>query len=243
MKVIDVSKHNGVIDWIKVRSAGVDGAIIRAGFGRLVSQKDIMFEANYRGAAEAGLHIGAYWYSYAVTASEAVQEAKAFLECIKGRKFDLPLYFDMEEETQVKLGKKVCTDIANAFCKVLEEAGYFIGVYSFDSFFATNLDADIQKKYSCWVARVDGKPPQSCSSYGMWQYSWKGKINGISGDVDMNDCYKDFPSVIKKYGLNGYGKTDTYNVTAKIGGVTSEKAVMIFSACSSMGMTVTQEKE
>lgn len=215
MKVIDVSKHNGAIDWIKVRSAGIDGVIIRAGFGRLVSQKDIMFEANYKGAAEAGLHIGAYWYSYAVTASEAVQEAEAFLECIKGKKFDLPLYFDMEEETQVKLGKKACTDIANAFCQTVEKAGYFIGVYSFDSFFGTNLDADIPKRYSCWVARVDGRSPQSCSSYGMWQYSWKGRIGGVSGDVDMNTCYTDFPSVIKNAALNGYGKADTYKCDCK----------------------------
>lgn len=243
MKVIDVSKHNGAIDWIKVRSSGIEGVIIRTGFGRLVSQKDIMFEANYRGAMEAGLHIGAYWYSYAVTVSEAVQEAKAFLECIGDKKFDLPLYLDIEEETQVKLGKKVCTDIANAFCQTMEKAGYFIGVYSFDSFFGTNLDKDIPNRYSCWVARVDGKSPQSCRSYDMWQYSWKGRINGVNGDVDMNDCYKDLSAVIKKSGLNGYDKTDTYNVTAKIRGVTPEKAVMIFSACTEMGMTVTQEKE
>lgn len=243
MKIIDVSKHNGAIDWIKVRSSGIDGVIIRAGFGKAASQKDIMFEANYRGALEAGLHIGAYWYSYALTAEEAVQEANTFLECIKGKKFDLPLYFDIEEEKHVKLGKKLCTEIVTAFCNAVEKAGYFVGVYSFDSFFATNLDADIQKRYSCWVARVDGKPPQSCTSYGMWQYSWKGKINGVSGDVDMNGCYKDFPGTIRKSGLNGYSRTDTYNLTAKIGGVTSEKAVTIFSACTSMGMTVTQEKD
>lgn len=243
MKVIDVSKHNGAVDWIKVRSSGVDGVIIRAGFGKLASQKDVMFEADYRGAAEAGLHIGAYWYSYAVNASEAVQEANAFLECIKGKKFDLPVYFDIEEETHVKLGKRVCTEIVTAFCNVIEKAGYFVGVYSFDSFFATNLDADIQKRYSCWVARVDGKSPKSCTNYGMWQYSWNASVNGISGGVDISDCYKDFPEAIKKSGLNGYGKTGTYNVTAKIGGVTSENAAKIFSACSEMGMAVTQERE
>lgn len=209
MKIIDVSKHNGAIDWIKVRSSGVDGVIIRAGFGKTASQKDVMFEANYRGAAEAGLHIGAYWYSYAVSASEAVQEANAFLECIRGKKFDLPLYFDIEEETQVRLGKKICTEMAEAFCQTVENAGYFIGIYSFDSFFATNLDVNIPKRYSCWTARVDGKSPQSCTSYGMWQYSWKGSVHGVSGNVDMNECYKNFPSIIAGAGLNGYGKTDT----------------------------------
>ena len=243
MKIIDVSKHNGTIDWKKVRASDVDGVIIRAGFGRLASQKDIMFETNYKGAAEAGLHIGAYWYSYAVTAAEAEQEARTFLECIRGKKFDLPVYFDIEEEKQVKLGKKLCTDIVSAFCKTVESAGYFCGVYSFDSFFGTNLNADIPKKYSCWVARVDGKPPQSCGDYGMWQYSWKAGISGISGNVDISDCYKDFPSIIKNAGLNGYGKADTYAVKAEISGISSVQAGKIKSSCLGMGMTVKQEKE
>ena len=243
MKVIDVSKHNGAIDWIKVRSSGINGVIIRAGLGRTATQKDIMFEANYRGASEAGLHTGAYWYSYALTVSEAVQEANAFLECIKGKKFDLPLYFDIEEETQVRLSKKACTDIVNAFCDIIEKAGYFIGVYSFDSFFATNLEDNIPKRYSCWVARVDGKAPQSCSAYDMWQYSWKGRINGISGNVDVDECYKDFPGIIVKSGLNGYGKPSTYSVRAEISGIPSAKAGAIKSACEDMGMTAVEVKE
>ena len=243
MKIIDVSKHNGTIDWKKVRASGVDGVIIRAGFGRLASQKDIMFETNYKGAAEAGLHIGAYWYSYAVTAAEAEQEARTFLECIKGKKFDLPIYFDIEEEKQVKLGKKLCTDIVNAFCETAERAGYFIGVYSFDSFFASNLDPQIQKKFSCWVARVDGKPPQSCGTYGMWQYSWKAGISGISGNVNISECYKDFPKIIRSAGLNGYGKADTYAVKAEISGISSLHADKIISSCLELGMTVNKEKE
>lgn len=153
MKVIDVSKHNGTINWSDVKKDGIEGVIIRAGFGKLATQKDPMFETNYKGAATAGLHIGAYWYSYALTAAEAEQEARAFLKCIEGKTFDLPVYLDIEDKTQVPLGKKVCTDITNAFMGVLEAAGYFAGVYSFDSFFGSNLDAEIRKKYAVWVGK------------------------------------------------------------------------------------------
>lgn len=244
MKVIDVSKHNSVIDWIKVRGDGIEGVIIRAGYGKDVSQKDNMFEANYRGASEAGLHIGAYWYSYAVTAAEAEQEARVFLECIKGKKFDLPVYLDIEDKTQVPLGKARCTDITNAFMRVVESAGYFAGVYSFDSFFGSNLDESIRKKYAIWVARVENIKPSYAPEWGIHQYSWKGRVKGISGDVDLNDCIKSYPQVIKSAGLNGYSpKADTYKITAEIGGVVSAKAGAIQAACEQMGMRVTQEKE
>lgn len=243
MKVIDVSKHNGTINWSDVKKNGVEGVIIRAGLGKVASQKDPMFEANYKGAAAAGLHIGAYWYSYAVTASEAEQEARAFMECIKGKRFDLPVYLDIEDKTQVPLGKKVCTDIVCSFMDVLEAAGYFAGVYSFDSFFGSNLDESVQKKYSCWVARVENIPPKVCREYGMHQYTWKGSVSGISGDVDVSYCYKDFPSIIKSAGLNGYLKADTYKVVAEISGVSSDKAGYVSTACKNLGMTVTKEKE
>ena len=245
MKVIDVSKHNGTINWSDVKKDGIEGVIIRAGHGKLVSQKDPMFEANYKGASAAGLHIGAYWYSYAVTAAEAEQEAKAFLECIKGKRFDLPVYLDIEDETQIPLGKKVCTDMVNVFMGVLETAGYFSGVYSFDSFFGSNLEDSVRKRYAVWSARVENITPKCAPEWGMHQYSWKGKVNGIKGDVDMDNCIKDYPTVIKGAGLNGYIKqaADTYKVTAEIGGVTSDKAGYVSTACKNLGMTVTKEKE
>lgn len=243
MKVIDVSKHNGNIDWQAVRQDGIEGVIIRAGYGKTVSQKDPMFETNYKGAAAAGLHIGAYWYSYAPTAAEGEQEARVFLECIKGKQFDLPVYLDIEDKIQVSLGKKVCTDITNAFMGVLESAGYFAGVYSFDSFFETNLDESIRKKYVIWTARVENIAPKCAPEWGIHQYSWKGKVKGINGDVDMNNCVKNYPDIIKNAGLNGYSKFDTYKVTAEICGVTPDKAGYITASCRNLGMTVTKEKE
>ena len=209
MKLIDVSHHNGDIDWKRVKNDknNIEGAIIRAGFGKTEKQKDGMFEANYKGAVEQGLHVGSYWYSYALTADEAELEAKAFLECIAGKRFDLPVFFDIEDKTQLPLGKDVCTDIAERFMKVLEGAGYFAGVYSFDSFFASNLSNDIRSRYAIWVARVENVAPKIATEWGIHQYSWKGRIDGIKTETDLNECRKNYSQIIKAAGLNGYPKT------------------------------------
>lgn len=98
MKGIDVSVHNGDIDWGKVKTDGIGFAIIRAGYGRLASQKDKRFEQNYSGAKAAGIPVGAYWYSYAMNENEARQEADVFLSVIKGKQFEMPVYFDLEEK-------------------------------------------------------------------------------------------------------------------------------------------------
>ena len=105
MKLVDISKHNGVIDWNKVAADGIDGALIRAGFGKVASQIYNQFIANYNGAHAAGLKVGAYWYSYAMTAAEARAEAAACLEVLNGRALDFPVYFDMEEKAQCKIGR------------------------------------------------------------------------------------------------------------------------------------------
>ena len=184
MKVIDVSKHNGpYIDWNKVKASGVDGVIIRAGYGRHISQKDKYFEQNYKGAAAAGLHVGSYWYSYADNPADAKVEASVFLEAIKGKKFDLPVYFDIEEPKHAKMNKTVCTAMCEAFCSMMEGAGYFCGVYSYDAFFTNNLHDVITLKYSQWVSRIGGKPKNKND---MWQFSWTGQVGGIDGKVDMN---------------------------------------------------------
>lgn len=243
MKIIDVSKHNGNINWTDVKNDGIEGAIIRAGFGKSASQKDPTFETNYKGASAAGLHIGAYWYSYALNVTDAELEAKAFLECIGGKRFDLPVFFDIEDKTQVPLGKKVCTDIVDAFMGVVEAAGYFAGVYSFDSFFGSNLEEHVRRRYAIWSARVENVPPKCAPEWGIHQYSWKGKVRGIDGDVDMNNCTKNYPAVIKAAGLNGYSKADIYRVAAELGGASSDKADYVSADCKNLGMTVRKEKE
>lgn len=243
MKIIDVSKHNGSIDWKKVKASGIDGVIIRAGYGRSIAQKDTMFEKNYEGAAEVGLHIGAYWYSYAVSAAEARQEAEAFLEAVKGKSFDLPLWLDIEDKCQLKLGKSTCTEIVTAFLDRLENAGFYAGVYSFDSFFKTNLEPRIRSRYAEWAARVESVPPEFALEWGIHQYSWRGRVDGIKGDVDMNNCRRDYPTIIRKAGLNGYAKDPKFTVTANISGIKKDKAEQLAKACAGMGMTVTKKEE
>lgn len=208
MKGIDVSVHNGNIDWNKVKADGIDFAILRAGYGRLEKQKDEKFEQNYAGAKAAGIPIGAYWYSYAMSPEEAELEADVFLKVIKGKQFEMPVYFDLEEKKQFDLGKEKVSAIMRAFLERVESAGYFTGLYGSASPLFTHTADDIKSHYTIWLANWVDKTNYS-GAYAVWQYSAKGKVNGITGSVDLDICYKDFPTIIKGKGLNGYGATAT----------------------------------
>ena len=152
-KVIDVSKHNGNIDFAAVKNAGIYGVILRAGYGREASQKDRKFEEFYAAAKAAGLHIGAYWYSYADSVADAAKEANACLACIQGKQFDFPIYYDLEESSTASLGKDTCTQIAQTFCAAMEQAGYWAGVYANTNWFTNYLDhAALSAKYTIWLA-------------------------------------------------------------------------------------------
>lgn len=205
MKGIDVSVHNGNIDWQKVKSAGIDFAILRAGYGRLASQKDEKFEQNYKNAKAAGIPVGAYWYSYAMTPEEAELEADVFLSVIKGKQFEMPVYFDLEEKKQFDLGKEQVSAIMRAFLSKVEASGYFVGLYGSASSLTTHTADDIKSRYTIWLAHWVQQTNYN-GAYGIWQYSEKGKVDGISGNVDLDICYKDFPTIIKGKGLNGWGK-------------------------------------
>ena len=204
MKGIDVSVHNGDIDWGKVKADGIDFAILRAGYGRLASQKDEKFEQNYAGAKAVGIPVGAYWYSYAITPEEAELEADVFLSVIKGKQFEMPVYFDLEEKKQFDLGKEQVSDIMRAFLKKVESAGYFVGLYGSASSLTTHTADDIKSWYTIWLAHWVDQTNYS-GEYGIWQHSEKGKVAGINGNVDLDICYKDFPTTIKSKGLNGWG--------------------------------------
>ena len=204
MKGIDVSVHNGNIDWQKVKNAGIDFAILRAGYGRLASQKDERFEQNYSGAKAAGIPIGAYWYSYAMSEDEARLEADVFLSIIKGKQFEFPVYYDVEEKKQFALGKEKVSAIMRAFLERVEAAGYFVGLYGSASSLTTHTADDIKSWYTIWLAHWVDQTNYS-GAYGIWQHSEKGKVAGINGNVDLDICYKDFPTTIKGKGLNGWG--------------------------------------
>lgn len=199
---IDVSAHQGKIDWKKVN---VDFAILRAGFGKVISQKDEQFEANYSGAKAAGIPIGAYWYSYAMTPDEARQEADVFLEVIKGKQFEYPVYFDIEEQKQLALGKGTVSAIIKAFLEKVEKAGYWVGLYMSASPLTDCVTDDIKNRYAVWVAQWSDKLTYN-GAYGIWQYSEKGTAAGVTGSVDLDYAHVDYPAKIKERGLNGFGK-------------------------------------
>lgn len=205
MKGIDISKWQKNVDFNKVKASGIDFVIIRAGYGKEVSQKDPYFDQNYEKAKAAGLYVGAYWYSYADSDAAAHQEALACLKVIEGKQFDMPIYYDVEEKKQFAKGKQFCDSIVTVFCSALEAAGYYAGIYMSASPIKTHLSDNIRKRFTIWVAQYAKKCTYN-GDYGIWQYSSKGKVAGISGYCDLNECYVDFPSIIKKGGFNGYNK-------------------------------------
>lgn len=221
MKGIDVSVHNGDIDWNKVKADGIEFAILRAGYGREISQKDARFEENYKNAKATGIPVGAYWYSYAMSEDEARLEADVFLSIIKGKQFEFPVYFDVEEKKQFDLGKEKVSAIMRAFLEKVESAGYFVGLYGSASSLTTHTTDDIKNRYTIWLAHWVQQTNYN-GSYALWQYS-KGSVNGISGNVDLDICTTNFPAIIKAKGLNGFGYVPTpepdnkVNVTVQIG--------------------------
>lgn len=212
-KGIDVSKHQGKIDWTKVKAAGVQFAMLRAGYGRYDNQKDEQFEANYKGATAAGIPVGAYHYSYATTAEQAKQEAEVFLGWIKGKNLTYPVAFDIEDKKQANLGVSVISDIIRTFCEAVEAAGYYVVVYANKDWLTNRIDADCKSRYDIWLAQWTSKPTYT-GSYGMWQYTSDGAVDGIEGRVDMNIAYKDYPAIIAGMGSTGT-TTSTPTDTAK----------------------------
>lgn len=184
IKAIDVSYCQPNVDYDSVKSAGVDVVIMRAGFGRETYQKDSEFETHYRNARTAGLKVGAYWYSYADSVSDAGKEAEACLACIKGKSFDYPIYYDMEEQSIANLGVATCTNMAKAFCDKIIDAGYKAGVYANPNWFSNYLNYnDLHSKYSIWLAQWSSNYSYDCD---IWQYASNGHVPGVSGDVDMD---------------------------------------------------------
>ena len=183
IKGIDVSVWQGAIDFNAVRNSGVDFVIIRAGYG--TNSKDKYFEENYRKAKAAELHVGAYWYSYADSFSEAVQEAEMFLSTLAGKQFDYPVFLDMEEKKQIEAGTDFCSGLIKSFCDRLEAAGYFAGFYTSASFARSVVTDTVRKRYCYWCAQW----ADACSyedSCGIWQHSSNGSVPGINGRVDID---------------------------------------------------------
>ena len=186
---VDISEFQQNIDFNKMKNDGIKAVIIRAGYGRESSQKDCMFESHYRNAKAAGLKIGVYWYSYADSAGDAEKEAKACLECINNKSLDMPIYYDLEDNSQTKLGKAKLTEIAERFCETIKKSGYRAGVYANLNWFNNYLDYDkLKKKYSIWLAQYNSVNELSCD---IWQNSSTGRVSGYGKNIDTNIIFNE----------------------------------------------------
>ena len=189
---VDVSSHQEQINWQKVKNAGVDFAIIRAAYRGYTGgglNVDPWFRANLEGAAAAGLRIGVYVFSQAVSVEEAREEAQLVLECLDGAPLDLPVFFDweyVEEQSRTALitGPEI-TEFAMAFCSEIENAGYRAGVYFNVSLGYTALDLSKIKEYDFWLAQYQDAP-DFLLDFGYLQYTDSGAVPGIHGNVDLN---------------------------------------------------------
>lgn len=228
MQGIDVSKHNGLIDFNMVKEAGYDFVIIRAGYGKALTQVDPYFEQNYRNAKMAGLKVGAYWYSYTNTVGGAVLEARTCLEAIKGKLFELPIYYDVEEKEQIAQGPQFLGDIIDSFCSTLESAGKFTGLYMSASYLK-NVPMKILVKYAIWCAQWGNACTYNLTRWGIWQYTSKGTVPGIQGNVDCNKMVIDYPTIIRNAKLNGYN--DIYDLGLMEQSIVNEEALAILRDC------------
>ena len=189
LKGIDVSEWQGTIDWREVAKDGVQFAVIHAGYGRELSQKDKYFERNYAGARAAGIKVGAFWYSYADSVARAEQEARTCLKVLDGKHLDLPVFFDQEYEPGIlKLSTKTRTDIVLKFLETIKAAGRPCGLYSSTDFITTKLQANRLTAYPLWIAEYGSKLHYTGKVWA-WQYTDKGRVAGIKGRVDMEHGY------------------------------------------------------
>ena len=201
-KGVDVSRHNGTVDWKSVVDNGFSFAILRVGYGKNSDQKDPMFEENYKKCKELGISVGVYLYSYAMDPAGATLEAENCLNWLNGRQLDLPVYYDLENTTssypQHTIPKETQTQMVINFCDKIQSAGYRAGIYTSKNWMEDNLDmSQIENRYSVWLAHyTEGMdkvfmptynplPTNYQGKYNMWQYTSKGNINGQTFDFNI----------------------------------------------------------
>lgn len=215
---IDISKWQRGFDFDKAKAEGVKFVILRGAYS---TGKDTCFEDFYKACKSKGIPVGVYHYSMAKSVSEAKAEANFLIDnVVKGKQFEYPIYMDVEDPTLQKLGKTLLTDIIVAFCDTLEKAGYYAGIYSTAYFLKTYTNESKLTKYDKWIAQWS-KECTYPGNYGMWQYGGEtnvirtNKVAGVTCDQDY--AYRDYPTIIKDKGLNGYTKAKPVDKTAHTG--------------------------
>lgn len=194
---IDVSKHNGNIDWNAVKNSGVSYVIIRCGYrgystGVLV--EDPKFHSNIKGAKAAGLKVGAYFFSQAVNEVEAVEEASMAIDLVKGYGLNYPLFLDVEGSggRADGISRDMRTAVCRTFCQTVQNSGISAGVYANKTWFTEKINTANLTSYKLWLAQYASAPTYTATRYDLWQYSSKGRVSGISTNVDMNISYVNY---------------------------------------------------
>ena len=213
---IDVSKYNHPIDWKKVKNAGVKFAILRVGFASTSNRHNLYldpyFEEFYRGAKEVGMPVGVYFYSRCNSIQTARREAEFILNAIKGKQFEYPIWLDVEDITTLNSTSRSALTRAVVTClEEIKKAGYYVGIYSGKYILRDKLDDEDLKQYDHWIAQYATRSTYTTYKISMWQFGGevnfltRKKIPGIGNDVaDQNYCYKDYTTIIKNAGLNGF---------------------------------------
>lgn len=202
---LDVSEFQGVIDWERVKAAGYQFAMLRAGYG--FGTLDQQFQRNAAECNRIGLPIGVYWFCYAISPETAIQEADGCINAISSYRLDYPVCYDIEQptityaaENSVFYTPDLATRVVKSFCNRVESRGYFAMFYSNRNFLNTYFPANLSDRYALWYAyynaRFDG------TNCGIWQSTNQGNVPGIRGNVDLDTAFVDYPSVIRKAGLN-----------------------------------------
>jgi GH25 family lysozyme M1 (1,4-beta-N-acetylmuramidase) len=216
-KGVDISYAQTNCDYKKAKADGIEFAMIKIGQGQNIT--DEMFEEHYAGCINAGIHVGGYYYCVANNENEAIAEAKRCLDIIKGKKFDMPIAYDVEEKYRTisleSLGAEKVSKIIEAFCSVLEKNNYLPMVYGSENATFDHVTKETKNKYALWVANWGSHQPTL--KWKIWQYAGdpqEMQVKGIPGKaVDMDKCNTDYPSLIMQKGLNGYkqGEKNTDN--------------------------------
>lgn len=207
---IDVSSHQGVIDWEKVKASGVEFAMIRGGFGQ--NYIDAYFERNISECNRLKIPVGVYWFSYALSPDQAKKEAEYCLELVKNYRVDYPIAYDLEYDSVryakasgIEIDKNLASEMVLAFCGEVENQGYYTINYSNKDYISNMFLPVIQEKFDLWYALWGSDLDREC---GLWQYTSTGKVNGINVNVDLNFAYKDFPKIIAENNLNNLAKKE-----------------------------------
>ncbi len=251
--VMDISQWQAPssLNWTKLKAAGVKGVIIRIGGrgsdGSRSIYADESFLQHYNNAKAAGMYVGVYFFSYALTKQGAIDEANFTVNTLKkyNCKLDLPVYIDMEDygsdKSHLKAGKATCSMVLDEFCKVVENAGYYAGIYCSRSFAETHVYPSTFNNRSVWIAEWDTSYcTYKNNNVDVWQYTETGRINGASGKVDLNRMYTNYPARFS--GNNGPAPSEPPENTGLKGDINADGKITAADARLALRYSVNLEK-